>query len=164
MASVDWYLKPGLQLPPRLDFVQDAVGKLKIAVGLRLDRNPDLDLRVHAGERLGKGMDLVGEVLDFRDAQDCQARCPTSGWRLCRRRLRWLRRRAADHQFSCAVVLQRTDRAASARAVNEALTQRGIDAVQEELRRPRTAAPSLQFGVERGDGRLRLGLLGPRVG
>jgi hypothetical protein len=34
-------------------------GQRKIAVNLRLHRDADLDLRVHAGERLGEGMNLV---------------------------------------------------------------------------------------------------------
>ena len=74
-------------------------------------------------------MDLVGEVLDFRDAEDREARRSTTRWRLDRRRLRWLRRSTADHQLRGAVILQRTNRTSSVDAVNETLTERGIEAV-----------------------------------
>src|ERR1017187_2524854 len=135
-------------LPTRLDLVQNAVGRREVAVPFGLHRDADFNLRVHAGQRLGKSVDLVGEVLDFRDAEDREVRGSTPRWCLDWRRLRWLRRRTADHQLSGAVILQRTDRASSAGAVNEALTQSGIEAVQEDLRRPRPPARGLQIGIE----------------
>src|ERR1017187_4543635 len=109
-------------------------------------------------------MDLVGEVLDLRDAENCEARGSPPCCRLNRRRLRWLRCRTADHQLRRAIILQRTDRTSSADPVNETLTQCGIEAVQEKLRRPRTSALGLQIGVQGRHSRLRLGLLGPGVG
>ena len=52
MASADWHLQPGLQLPARLDFVQDAIRQRQITIPLRLHGDADFNLRVHASERL----------------------------------------------------------------------------------------------------------------
>src|ERR1035441_9212029 len=144
MASADLFLQPGLQLPARLDFVQDAIRQRKIAIPLRLNCDPDFNLRLHAGERLRESVNLVRKILDFRHAQNGQGRSTPARWRLDRRRLRRLRRGAANSQFGCAVMLQRTDRAAAARAMDEPLAQGGIEAVEESLRRPRPATLGLQ--------------------
>src|SRR5437868_9792649 len=95
-------------------------------------------------------MDLVCQILDLGHAQNGQGRSTPARWRLDGRRLRRLRRCTTDRQFRCAIMLQRTDRAAAARPVDETLAQGGIEAVEESLWRPRPATLGFQFGVERG--------------
>lgn len=64
---------PTLELPTGLDFVKYAVRPRQIETGLRLDRDADFNLRVHSGQRLCEGVDLIREILDLRDCQDRQA-------------------------------------------------------------------------------------------
>ncbi len=66
------------QCPARLYLLENAVRLREITLSLRLDRDPNLDLGIHAGQRLCQCLNLVCETLQFSEAQNGEARCPAT--------------------------------------------------------------------------------------